>query len=405
MHRNPNQRALIIKSVESTFNPCPAITPQEGIDNGEAQPLPKGYMCHDLSTNVTIEYYPYRFKEAIVDMIVTEYFEEHLITSGVEFEPKYPVPEVVQTGLTLEIPGVAGEEMGEEDTEWLIEFMQDFLGEFLAQNDPPIKLENVIFVGQSISAESEDTEGEDGRTSRALYNDSVNPILAMPRLLNATNATTTSTLIVSVIVEAEYLPPPYIDSFSDVVVETITEEDDAFVEQIQEIEFFENVTEITASAPPIPEVVSSTSEQELLSKPVQISLIIASWCILWSVICYLLYIKLMDRHIDAKKKWRQSMRPDGVENSDESLDGNDVLLSSDPYSICADNEFPKGREESKLVADLKQLQIATGTENKMMGTIKKRPMGRRSQGGTWLANKVIYEEEGDEEESDSSSSV
>jgi len=378
LHKNPNQRALVVQSVNSSYTPCPAVS-QEDIDNGDAQALPEGDMCHDVITNVTMEYYPYRFKPAIVNMTVTEYFEDYLNNeTDVKFEPDYPVPKAVETGLTLAIPGVAaGQEISEEDREWLIDFMRDFLGEFLAQYDPPIKVEDVKFVGQEINTPTYDKDEDEDEDERALHNDE-HPLQqigssgeATSRMLNATNANSTSTLIVTVIVEAEYLPPPEIASFSDVVVETMEEEEDVFVEEIKEVPYFENVTEITASAPPKIEVAASHSEPEILSKPAQMSLIITSWCIFWSAVCYLLYIKLMGSRRGAKKRWRQKSVPDGGEERDESLDSDgsgDKLVSSDPYTICA------GGPPS--TANLQDLQISTVTKKEIAA--EKRQLGRRS---------------------------
>ena len=157
------------------------------------------YLCYEISTNVNVTRYPVTYStnrsELIVMSSVLDFMEEREIT----IVPLEPVPDEVESILSITFAGVSTSEMNTTEMEAFESSTFDFLFDNLGQLSPPVLVETVTLLSQSLSLSSTGA-------SRHLQQEQDG-----------------AELIVDVVVAGEYLPPPEI-IFDDVLVEVFDDE-------------------------------------------------------------------------------------------------------------------------------------------------------------------------------------
>ena len=157
------------------------------------------YLCYAISTNVNVTRYPVIYStnrsELIVMSSVLDFMEEREIT----IVPLEPVPDEVGSILSITFAGVSASEMNTTEMEAFEASTFDFLFDSLGQLSPPLLVEAVTLLSQSLNLSSTGA-------SRRLQEEQDD-----------------AELIVNIAVAGEYLPPPEI-IFDDVLVEVFDDE-------------------------------------------------------------------------------------------------------------------------------------------------------------------------------------
>uniref|UniRef100_A0A7S2NT60 Leucine-rich repeat-containing N-terminal plant-type domain-containing protein n=1 Tax=Leptocylindrus danicus TaxID=163516 RepID=A0A7S2NT60_9STRA len=222
--------------------------------------------------------------------------------------------------LSLELGGIESRLMSGTEQAELSESILEFLREQWALSDPPIHAANVTFLSQTILIEDEGSR----------------------RNLNENITANTPVIGVTVIVEGYYMPPPDVE-FDEVIVESFMEEEDAFVEILNNYPSFENASVAGVSAISMVDAVKtsaafvteSTSTFGPFGKEGTMGLAIAGWTILWGVICYMVWIKC-GASPKAKKKWIQ-----------KSIPAVNPATSVNDSGSCVNDDTDEARDEEK----------------------------------------------------------
>lgn len=204
--------------------------------------------CHTINTLVSVEHYPVQFPPERVGLICVSKTLDFMEERSITITPLVPVPQPVETRISLTFKGVDPMIMTTEEIASFVDTTFEFLRDVLGRYDPPILIEDVAFDAQELRFDVIATE--DARPSE--------------RNLNQTDLVSeeTASLKVNITVYGEYLPPPEI-VFDAVVVEVFENEEEAYIEQIDESDnaYFEPViSKISVSAEAIPDVEAEISK-------------------------------------------------------------------------------------------------------------------------------------------------
>jgi len=160
------------------------------------------YLCYTINTNVTVTRYPVTYSTNRSELIVLSSILDFMEERDIAIVPLVSVPDNVETILSIVFGGVPANEMNELEVEAFVATTYDFLFDNLGQTLPPILVEEVTFLSQSLSqpgtgdeVSSEDNEDEPAGAE----------------------------LTVNLGVSGEYLPPPEI-IFDEVIVAVFDEE-------------------------------------------------------------------------------------------------------------------------------------------------------------------------------------
>uniref|UniRef100_A0A7S2NQE6 Uncharacterized protein n=1 Tax=Leptocylindrus danicus TaxID=163516 RepID=A0A7S2NQE6_9STRA len=170
--------------------------------------------------------------------------EERSIT----ITPLVPIPQQVETRISLTFKGVEPMIMTTEEIVSFVDTTLEFLRDVLGKYDPPILIEDIAFDAQELRFDVVATE-DAGPSEERNLNQTV--VVSEEASLN-----------VNITVFGEYLPPPEI-VFDDVVVEVFEDDEEAYIEQIDESDnaYFEPViSKISVSAEAIPDVEAEISK-------------------------------------------------------------------------------------------------------------------------------------------------
>jgi len=160
------------------------------------------YLCYTINTNVNVTRYPVTYStnrsELIVFSSVLDFMEER----DIPIVPDFFVPDNVESILSIVFGGVTVNEMDDVEVEAFEAATFDFLFDNLGQTLPPVLIEKVTFLSQSMSQPSI------GDESFSVDNE---------------EEPTEAELTVNFGVSGEYIPPPEID-FDVVLLEVFDEE-------------------------------------------------------------------------------------------------------------------------------------------------------------------------------------
>ena len=272
--------------------------------------------CSHVNTTIEVHYDNKEFDGKYVRLLVLDNFLRF-------FMENIPIDVTLTGGETMSdemaelnvgLAGVDRRYMNETEQIVFSESILEFLRGQWATKDPPVIMANVTFLSQTLFNEDEESN----------------------RYLNETIATDAPAIDVTVIVEGFYLPPPEV-VFDDLIVETFTENKDKFTEILNDHPFFENADVTGVSATSIDDDPNSVEMPAFvvtetkttfgpLGKTGTMTLAIAGWTILWSTMCYMIWIKY-GNSTGVKKKWKQKSLPavDPVtiaHDSDSYVNGN-----------------------------------------------------------------------------------
>eukprot|EP00816_Leptocylindrus_hargravesii_P009771 CAMPEP_0196806278 /NCGR_PEP_ID=MMETSP1362-20130617/6171_1 /TAXON_ID=163516 /ORGANISM="Leptocylindrus danicus, Strain CCMP1856" /LENGTH=355 /DNA_ID=CAMNT_0042179687 /DNA_START=96 /DNA_END=1163 /DNA_ORIENTATION=+ len=194
--------------------------------------------CYNVRSNFGINYASEYFSSDYVSLIMAsgsnEYIANTFNSSSIVATQQYTgaIPRSLSANITLTLVGVPDRPM--EKSEW--NACANVMGQFLRtnysragaiSNQLVISIRNVAFVAQMT------VHGEKERR-----------MLQEATSVNDADAT----LYYSSIISGEYLPPPEISDFDDVVVETFAENEYEFVEILQpQGEFFAEISSVAAN--------------------------------------------------------------------------------------------------------------------------------------------------------------
>jgi len=210
---------FLVTDVKSEMNKFISCTPENAENT-----------CYRVSTYVTVVHYPVTYPVDLCEVIITsktlEFVRDRSINSVLAGGAS---PEKVISLISLTIYGTNPTEMNEDESGLFTDSVLAFLRKFLSWNSPSIFVEGVAFDAQILGIYSPIDYSE-----RLLSNES-SPI----------GENISHKLTVSITVEAEYLPPPEID-VSDIIVETFNEEEEDFIEIVEDSEnaYFEGTYDI-----------------------------------------------------------------------------------------------------------------------------------------------------------------
>lgn len=195
--------------------------------------------CYNIESNFEVVYANDSFSSDYVSLIMASgsngYISSVTSTSENDIVVQYTgaMPFSVSANITLTLVDVPNRRMEYEEWQTCASIMGRFLrtdysrAEAISQSQqqqqagPVISIRNVTFVQQALLGNERMLQG-------AITND--------------------ATLLYSSVISGEYLPPPDISDFGDVVVETFTEENDEFVEVLQpEGNFFAAISSVIAT--------------------------------------------------------------------------------------------------------------------------------------------------------------
>ena len=171
--------------------------------------------CYTVGTNIKISHHPYLYPKESVNLIIAsesaEFTSERELYDG-------DVPTPLEAEVVLILKGVEPRLMEPEEIIILemtiIEFLNDqLLSDSRKNGTAPILIEDAIITYQEIVLST----GNDNSTTG-----------------NDNSTTDIATLQADVIISGEYIPPPEVNGFGDIIVETIDEEDEEFVEVLTE---------------------------------------------------------------------------------------------------------------------------------------------------------------------------
>jgi len=160
------------------------------------------YLCYTINTNVTVTRYPVTYSTNRSELIVLSSVLDFMEERDIAIVPLVSVPDNIESILSIVFGGVPANEMNEVEVEAFVATTYDFLFENLGQALPPVLVEEVTFLSQSLSQPSTNDESSS-------EDDGDEPAGAE--------------LTVNLGVSGEYLPPPEI-IFDEVIVEVFDEE-------------------------------------------------------------------------------------------------------------------------------------------------------------------------------------
>ena len=159
-------------------------------------------LCYTVNTNVNVTRYPITYSTIQTELIILSSVLDFMEDRDIAIVPLVSVPYDVESVLSTTFGGVASFEIDEPEVEAFEATTFDFLFDNLGPSSPPVLVENVTFLSQSLSLSS----SGDGSSS-----------------VDSEEGQGDAEMIVSFGVSGEYLPPPEID-FDDILVKGFDEE-------------------------------------------------------------------------------------------------------------------------------------------------------------------------------------
>lgn len=193
--------------MSNDYSPFEVESVESSLIDESCTPSQEDNYCYTVDTIIGITHHPHLYPEESVDLIVTGVSAE-FISERELYDGDVPVP--LEADIVLILKGVEPRLMELEEREILemtiIEFLNDkLLSDSRENNSAPILIEDAEITYQQIM------------NSTA-----------------AANSTEEAILEAGVTVSGEYLPPPEVNDFGDVVVEAIDEDGEEFIETLEE---------------------------------------------------------------------------------------------------------------------------------------------------------------------------
>eukprot|EP00814_Leptocylindrus_danicus_P017342 CAMPEP_0116045444 /NCGR_PEP_ID=MMETSP0321-20121206/27622_1 /TAXON_ID=163516 /ORGANISM="Leptocylindrus danicus var. danicus, Strain B650" /LENGTH=368 /DNA_ID=CAMNT_0003526779 /DNA_START=15 /DNA_END=1121 /DNA_ORIENTATION=- len=278
--------------------------------------------CYNVRSNFGINYASESFSSEYVSLIMAsgsnEYIANSFNSSSIVAAQQYTgaIPRSLSANITLTLVGVPNQPM--KESEWSA--CANTMGQFLRtdysragaiSDQLVISIRDVAFVAQMT------VQGEKERRMLQLRR----------RNLEATSVNDAdATLYYSSIIRGEYLPPPEINDFDDVVVETFVENENEFVEILQpQGDFFAGISSVSANETSAMMVDSGEKNEDGDDNNGVLIGIIVGVVVIVIMIGLFAYAK---RKLWIKKKMKQQSSAKQQESHLESLKGTRTMQAS-----------------------------------------------------------------------------